>query len=258
MSSNYLGSFIEDTLFINFDEINHKTIGKKSFTSFLKGFITNNDEITAEQKNKNLEGATKIFAQTILFSNDEFPIEIEQNDRRFTVFTTGGSLISNDFLGYGSYKNLQSAINDEIPDFVRFLKQMNVDARMVNTIFDTPEQNIMINASLDNLPAFIQAILALNIVFFNDIYYENMQLYTEIQNDFTQGRINRANIAKAYNALYPVKHTSSKELLSKIRMYSNLFLDSNISHSGSKHYYRLTVASPSFVPTPSAPALVFG
>ncbi|MEA2049409.1 MAG: DUF5906 domain-containing protein [Campylobacterota bacterium] len=53
LKSNYLGSFIENTLFLNFDEISYKTIGKGSFGSFLKAIITN-DEVTSEKKGVNI------------------------------------------------------------------------------------------------------------------------------------------------------------------------------------------------------------
>ena len=244
LSSNYLGSFIEDTLFINFDEVNYNTIGKRSFNSFLKALITN-EEITAEKKNQNMSGATKIYAQVLLFSNSEYPIEIEPNDRRFTVFTTGQSLVSTNFLNYGSYKSLKDAIDNELQDFVLYLKQIFVNNYQVNSVFNTPEKNAMINASLDNLPAFTQAILNLNNVFFNDLQYENLQLYIDIQNDFYQGKINRANIAKAYNALYPSKKISSRDLLNKMRaIHSVAFSDANMFHSGSKHFYRLANSTP--------------
>lgn len=240
LSTNFLGSFIENTLFINFDEINTKTIGKRSFSSFLKALITN-DEVTAEKKNKDLSTSTKVYAQTILFSNDEYPIEIEPSDRRFTVFTTGGSLISTNFLGYESYDYLNNAIHDEIKDFVLYLKRIYVDAREVNSVFNTPEKNAMINVSLDNLPAFHQAITTRYLPFFADLQYEHSTLYFELQTDFSMGRINRANIAKTYNALYPSKQLSSKDLLNKLRtLYpSQIFTEPNMSHSGNKHYYQL-------------------
>jgi len=119
---------------------------------------------------------------------------------------------------------------------------MYVDEYMVNTVFNTPEKNAMINASLDNLPIFFQAITNLNLTFFTDLQYEHSGLFIELQNDFILGRINRANITKAYNALYQSKHISAKELLNKLRaLYqSHIFTDANMTHSGNKHFYRLS------------------
>ncbi len=50
---------------------------------------------------------TEVFAQTILFSNVENPLEIESSDRRFTVFTTSDNIKNTNYFGHGSFENFE-------------------------------------------------------------------------------------------------------------------------------------------------------
>ena len=180
LKSNYLGAIIENTLFINFDELSYSTIGKSSFNSFLKALITN-DSITAEKKNVDLVRPTKLYAQTILFSNDEHPIPIEESDRRITALTTGGNLALINYLGYGSYQQLEDAILIELEDFAIFLKSFNVDSEKANMALFTPEKEAMINMTANILGNFVNAIITRNLLYFQPLQYVNFALF----NSFT-------------------------------------------------------------------------
>jgi len=58
--------------------------------------------------------------------------------------------------------------------------------------------------------------------------------------DFKNNRINRANITKAYNALF-ARSMSAKELLLKSREKQpyKRFTNVNMFHRGSAHFYKL-------------------
>lgn len=243
LRSNYLGAFFENTLFVNFDEISYQTIGKNTFNSLLKAFITN-DSITAEKKNTNLEKPIKLYAQTILFSNAERPIEIEPSDRRFTVFTTGCNLANINFLGYGSYVNLENAIMNELEDFALYLKDYSVNFEVANTAFNTPEKAAMMYTSENSLYYFVNAIKSMNASCFQPLQTFNVAFYNEFMNHLTQYKVKQKDLIRAFHLLCPHDRTiikSSRILLKHLETIEPyIFGDHNLHKSNGEKFYHLT------------------
>lgn len=242
LKSNYLGAVIENTLFINFDEISYSTIGKSSFNSFLKALITN-DVITAEKKNVDLVRPTKIYAQTILFSNDEYPIEIEQSDRRTAVMTTGGNLALINFLDYGSFQQLEDAIYNELEDFAIFLKSFNVNFEQANTAMYTLEKAAMINMTANTLGDFVHAIITKNFVYFQPLQYTNMTLFHNFTMDLQNNVIRQKYLIRVYQILYPWDKTikSARKLIKHLEeIDAYLFGEPNLYKNNGEKFYRLS------------------
>lgn len=242
LKSNYLGAVIENTLFINFDEISYSTIGKSSFNSFLKALITN-DSITAEKKNVDLTRPTKLYAQVILFSNDEHPIEIEESDRRFTIFTTGCNLDQTNFLGYGGFQQLEDAIHNELEDFAIFLKSFNVNFEEANTALYTPEKVVMINMTANTLGNFVHAIITRNFAYFQYLQNIDIALFNRFTMDLQNNVVRQKFLIKVYQILYPWDKTikTAKKLikyLEEIDPY--LFGEPNLYKSNGEKFYRLS------------------
>lgn len=241
LKSNYLGSFIENTLFLNFDEISYKSIGKSSFSSFLKAIITN-DFVTAEKKNLNMEKAIQLHAQTILFSNVDKPIEIEQSDRRFTVFTTGCNLTQTNFLGYGSFNRFEQAITDELSDFAIYLKQYQVNADQANFPLWTNEKASMIDATDNNLQTFIWAIKTQQIPYFENLRAINYVIHNEFIHSILNRVVKQKYLIIAYRALFPddQRIRSSKSLLTHLETLDPaVFGNHNLFKSNGDKYYHL-------------------
>lgn len=242
LKSNYLGAIIENTLFINFDEISYSTIGKSSFNSFLKALITN-DSITAEKKNADLVKPTKLYAQTILFSNEEHPIVIELGDRRFAVLTTGGNLALLNYLGYGSYQHLEDAIFSELENFAIFLKSFNVDFEQANTAMHTPEKAAMINTTVNTLSDFVYAITTKNFSYFQPLQYVNMALFNNFTMDLQHNVIKQKYLIRVYQILFPLDKTikTAKSLIKHLEIIDPyLFGEPNLYKSNGDKFYRLT------------------
>lgn len=242
LKSNYLGAIIENTLFINFDEVSYSTIGKSSFNSFLKALITN-DSITAEKKNVDLVKPTKLYAQTILFSNDEHPIEIEASDRRFTVFTTGRNLDQTNFLGYGGFQQLEDAIHNELEDFAIFLKSFNVNSEQANTAMYTPEKAAMINMTANILGNFVNAIITRNFGYFQPLQYIDIALFNNFTTDIQNNLIRQKYLIRVYQLLHPLDKTikTAKALIKHLEIIDPyLFGEPNLYKSNGEKYYKLS------------------
>jgi len=243
LKSNYLGSFIENTLFLNFDEISYKTIGKGSFSSFLKAIITN-DEVTSEKKGINMVRPTKAFAQVILFSNVDNPVEIEQNDRRFTVLTTAGNIKETNFFGHGDFELFEKAIHDEMEDFAMYLKLFRVDIEQANSVFETPEKALMVNNTENNLQWLVNAILTNNWQFLDPLKYINIILYNIFMKQLLKYRVFQKHLILVYTALYPQdKYISSARVLIKHleKIAPHIFGEHNLYKTNGDKYYKLII-----------------
>lgn len=242
LKSNYLGAAIENTLFINCDEISYSSIGKNSFNSFLKALITN-DSITAEKKNVDLIRPTKLYAQTILFSNDEHPVEIEASDRRFTVFTTGCNLDQTNFLGYGGYQQLEDAIYNEVEDFAIFLKSFNVNFEEANTALNTSEKVAMINMNANTLGSFANAIITRDLLYFQPLQYVDFALFNNFTIDLKNNVVRQKYLILVYKTLYPLDKTikTAKMLIKHMELiHPYLFGEPNLYKSNGEKFYKLT------------------
>ena len=238
LKSNFKAGFLRNKLLYNFNEISSNT--SSYVKNFLKQLITDSF-IFEEERYTTINEPIELLGIVLITTNNSVPIEIESGDRRFTVMTTGNKLTEANFLGYGSYDNLVAHIRAELEDFALYMKNYDVDIDMANNPYHTPEKDVIINATRDSLKDLHEAIIGMDISFFDMLQDTHPMLYADIVNDFKHyDRINRANITKAYNKLYQ-DNLSPKKLLSKLRAFQpyHLYQDSNKIHIGSAHYYKL-------------------
>src|SRR5574344_10754 len=242
LNTNYKGSLVEKTLFLNLDEISAKN-SSSSVKNFLKVLVTN-ASITAEKKFKNLEKETPIYGQILITSNELYALEIESSDRRFTVFSTSGNLANYDFLGYGNYESLSAAIKSELKSFSIYLKNYHVDEKSANTALNTTEKDnliqqyqratykpIKMTKLQKNLREFSEAIRCRNLNLFNTIVDENkLQLKQEIFWDLQNGIFRVENLLPAFKTLYGSRSfgTNSELLRALQDINLNLFTTQNI------------------------------
>jgi len=97
LRSSYLGGIVENVIFFNLDEISHQKAESADIKNFLKALVTN-DTITAEKKFVTLEKGTKVYGQVLITSNEPYVLDVEQSDRRYTIFTTADNLTYSNFL----------------------------------------------------------------------------------------------------------------------------------------------------------------
>lgn len=239
INSSYKAKIIKDKLYYSFDEVKLKTSEKND--SFIKAIITN-PSISLEEKNVTMNKEIELFGQCIFSSNNMDALKIEESDRRFTVIKTGVNISKTNFLNYGSYDALIEGIRVDLEDFAKYLKNYDVDIELANTVLDTVEKRVILNSQKNNLAEFHTAIINSNIDYFKDIWILDSELYTNLKFDFMENKINRANIAKAYNLLFS-KKMSSKEILKELRTippYEIFSEKNNLKHSGNNHYFSLS------------------
>ncbi len=216
LKTNYKGALLKDKLFINFNEI--ATRNNTDIKNFLKALITDKSAIE-EEKQITMRESVELFGQILITSNDNFPIDIEEHDRRYSVFSTAMNIQKSNYFGYGNYENLIVHIEDELEDFAKFLKSYDVNKELVNTPLNTVEKQAIINLSKDTFKLFFQAIISMNEDYFSYLKEVNEKLHIVIIEDFKERKIiRRRNIPLAYNEIYRTK-LSSKTIMDRLRVY---------------------------------------
>ena len=251
LNTKYLGGLVEDVIFFYFDEISSQRSLIDSIRNFLKAIITNLS-ITAEKKHKTLEKETPLYGQVIFSTNEYDGLEISDNDRRYTVFSTGDTLANVNFLDLGSFEALAEALISELEMFACYLKAYPVDVKIANTALDTPEKDEMIRQYAmkqevkaikqqkvlepkltklqRNLDEFAYCIRNKNIESFELIRFENDELFQSIHSDFCNNVFRVENLLTVYKALYgSTSVKTNSELLRELQNIDfNLFSTRNI------------------------------
>ena len=203
---NWIGS----KLFYNLNEISHDPKGRKATKNFIKVLVTD----TTIQMEKKFESAseTEIFANVLITSNENFPIEVEPSDRRFTVISTGASLKKE---GVNTAELIRD-IKRELEPFALFLKSYDCDEELYHQALDTPEKTALIEGTTDRFTLLSRAIVNKDLTYFEVIADENPHLFTVLKSDFEAGRIKQSSIQPLYEGIYD-DDMSSKSLLKKLR-----------------------------------------
>ncbi len=246
LGTQFLGSIIEGRLFYNLDEVQHDLASSKKVKNFLKALVTNN-AIILEKKFENMERETPLYGQVLITTNEPYALEIEPSDRRFTVYTTGEKLESVDWLGYGSYRGLSTAIKNELPLFANYLYSYKIDTRLANTAQDTEEKEALVGATTDRFQQFAHAIKRKDLVFFESV--KDSEEYNELKGDFVlsdlkadfeKGRVNKSSLKVLFELIYE-EEISSKKLISKLRVVEPILFSQKreIRHGNGKRFFKL-------------------
>jgi len=237
-NSKYLGGLIENRLFINLDEVTHDKKGSQELKNFLKPLITGRS-LALDQKHKNITKETPLYAQVVVTSNSNYVLEIEPNDRRYTVIRTGGKLNECDWLGYHTDTGLLGVIKRELNDFALYLKGYQSDFTARNLPLDTPEKRALIENTTDKFTLFVYALKNKEIGYFGDSKINSTQLLY-LKENFQKSRVHKEGIARLFNDSHDGEEISAKKLMKILRSIDPLlFNEENITGSDGQRYYRL-------------------
>jgi len=241
MKGDFLGGIVEGRLVINLDEISSGIAANKEFKNQLKALVSNRAG-TFQKKFVNTEKETELHAMILITSNEPKALEIEHNDRRFTVFETGGNIANNNFLGYNSYKALIQAITTELEDFALMLLQYPVDVKMATTAMNTPEKEALVGVSSNRFKSFSNAVKSKNIEFFTDLQDDTFvtPYYAELEQCFRKERLSRKLLKHVFGKLYGDITTNA--LMEQLRAIDPTFWNeatNSVKTSGGDYMFKL-------------------
>ncbi len=219
LGSNFK-NWLSDKLFFNLNEIAHDMRGRKNVKNFIKMLVTDRS-IQVEKKYENA-AETEIFGNVLITSNENYPLEIEPSDRRFTVFTTGKSLKKIDI----DTSALIERISVELESFAYYLKHYKCDEALYHTALDTPEKRAMIDGTTDRFTLFARAIVGKDIDYFDVLEDEKPSLYKRLIGDFEKDRIRQSDITLIFESIFD-ETIAPKTLLGKLRAVEPLVFPSD-------------------------------
>jgi hypothetical protein len=229
-------NWVDNTLFYNLNEISHDMRGRKSVKNFIKMLVTDRS-IQTEKKYENAS-KTEIFGNVLITSNENYPIEVEPSDCRFTVFGTGCPLKEHAGL---NISELLKDIQDELESFAWYLKNYPCDKSLYHTPLDTPEKQALIDGTTDRFTLFVRALVHKDLDYFSILEEEESSLYHTLEKDFEKERICQSDLKLIYDALFD-DNIPSKTLLGKLRAIEPLVFPSDrkkLIKSNGKYYYSL-------------------
>jgi len=241
MKGDFLGGIVEGRLVMNLDEISSGIAANKEFKNQLKALISNRAG-TFQKKFVNTESETKLHALILITSNEPKALEIEHNDRRLTVFETGGNIANENFLGYGSYKAFIKAVTDELEDFALMLLQYPIDVKMATTALHTPEKSALVGVSSNRFKSFSNAVKSKDIEFFTDLQDDPVYTpyYNELEQCYRKERLSRKLLKRVFGKLYGEITTNA--LMEQLRAIDPIFFNeelNSVKTSGGDYMFKL-------------------
>lgn len=241
LKSQFLGSVFENRLFMNINEMSHDLKSNKELKNSLKELVTD-PEFAGEKKYENITKPIKLNAQILITSNEAYILEIEPEDRRFTVLSTGGNIANEDcnFFGFGDFKVFKKQIESELIDFALYLKNYPIDMKLANKALDTTEKRALIKGTNDRFKLFINVLVNKDIRSLEQLKATDTIVYANIVSGFKKGRIYQKDILALYTALNPNDHTMSTHgLLDKLEIYEPTKFSRELRKKSGDWYFSL-------------------
>ena len=241
LKGQFLGSVFENKLFININEMSHDLKSNKENKNSVKEFITES-EFAGEKKYENISKPIKLFAQIIITSNEVYVLEVEPEDRRFTIFTTAGNISNEEcnFFGFGDFKSFWNQVMSEIQDFALYLKNYPIDVNMANKPMDTAEKRALIKGTNDRFKLYITALLNKDITFFESLKETNSTLYSNLMSSLKKGRVYQRDLLPTFVAVNPGEFNMSPyKLLEKLEIYEPSKFSRDLRKKSGDWYFEL-------------------
>jgi len=241
LKSQFLGSVFEFKLFININEMSHDLKSNKENKNALKELVTD-PEFAGEKKYENISKPIKLTCQILITSNEVYILEIEPEDRRYTVLSTAGNISGEDcnFFGFGDFKVFKKQLESELTDFALYLKNYPIDAKLANEPLDTREKRALVKGTNDRFKLFINVLVNRDVSLLEQLKLTNSVVYANVVSGFKKGRIYQKDILPTYTALNPNDLSiSTQTLLDKLEIYEATKFSRELRKKSGDWYYSL-------------------
>jgi hypothetical protein len=241
LKSQFLGSVFENKLFININEMSHDIKSNKENKNSLKELVTDS-EFAGEKKYENISKPIKLTAQILITSNEAYILEIEPEDRRYTVLSTAENISNKEynFFGFGDFKVFQKQLVSELPDLALYLKNYPIDTNLANKALNTPEKKALVKGTNDRFKLFINALLTQDIEYLEPLKAKDSIIYANVVSGFKKGRIYQRDMLPTFIAMNSSDFTmSTQALLDKLEIYEPTKFSRELRKKSSEYYFNL-------------------
>jgi len=203
---------MQNALIIAFNEVAHDNRTRNSINSKVKAIITDSEIMINE---KNVKTYTvENFVNALFYSNNEIPVLIEKNDRRFNVVRTCGNLRNTNWF-IDPVKIFQQ-IEIELPKFVEFLINYNYDPKIAMEVIQNNEKSSIINAGMNRFAEFAEHLKSNDIEWFND---QQESCFYKINLVKLNGKILKETALKLFININGDENITMKKLATELQLY---------------------------------------
>jgi hypothetical protein len=208
--------WVDGKLFYNLNEIAVDAKSRKSVKNFLKHLVTEKS-VFVEMKFRDAR-EVGLFGNILICTNELLPIEIEHEDRRFTVFQTGPKLRED--LGLDTFR-LVKGIGEELKDFAMYLKNYEVDWKLYRTALSTPAKAAIVENTNSRLENLVHAILMRDASFFEDMKNGDSaesDAYRLLVKGFDNNFIAQPTLGVAYRFMLEKPNATTQSISKQLRL----------------------------------------
>jgi hypothetical protein len=191
MSGDFNG-YLDSKLVVHFNEISAET--KKARVEIKNKLKTWSTDATVVINEKGVKlRSVNNHANFIINTNEAIPVDIEADDRRFSVVTTGGSLKE---LGWFKGAASIDAMMDEVSDLCAYLRGFSVDVDMATTSISNESKNEVTELSRSVYEDIAIALKSGNFDFFLEAGAGELFGISEIEREFDIGEISNRHLGE--------------------------------------------------------------
>jgi len=211
---NPFNGWLQNAILIAFNEVAHDNRTRNSINSKVKAIITDND-IMINEKN------VKVFtidnhANALFFSNNEIPVLIEENDRRFNVVRTGGNMRKQSW--FSDPEQFFVDVKSELDVFAQYLINYNYDPILAKTVISNGVKDALVDVGMTRYAEFSSHLKANDV----DWFIENMDSLfptSTIQTLGLNGSIAKDSALSAFKEIYQDDRVTKSKLTKELILH---------------------------------------
>lgn len=211
---NPFNGWLQNAILIAFNEVAHDNRTRNSINSKVKAIITDND-IMINEKN------IKVFtidnhANALFFSNNEIPVLIEENDRRFNVVRTGGNMRKQSW--FSDPEQFFIDVNAELAVFAEYLINYNYDPVLAKTVISNGVKDALVDVGMTRFAEFASHLKRNDV----DWFVENMDDMFPTSNIKVvglNGAITKDSALAAFKDIYKEDHITKSKLTKELILH---------------------------------------
>ena len=211
---NPFNGWLQNAILIAFNEVAHDNRTRNSINSKVKAIITDND-IMINEKN------VKVFtidnhANALFFSNNEIPVLIEENDRRFNVVRTGGNMRKQSW--FADPEQFFVDMKSELSVFAEYLINYNYDPALAKTVISNSVKDALVDIGMTRYAEFSSHLKT------NDVgwFVESMDSVLPASNIKAlglNGWIEKDSALSAFKDIYQDDHMTKSKLTKELKLH---------------------------------------
>ncbi len=211
---NPFNGWLQNAILIAFNEVAHDNRTRNSINSKVKAIITDND-IMINEKN------VKVFtidnhANALFFSNNEIPVLIEENDRRFNVVRTGGNMRMQSW--FSDPEQFFEDMTAELGLFAEYLINYNYDPTLAKTVINNSVKDALVDIGMTRYAEFSSHLKANDV----DWFLESMDSVFPASNIKAlglNGWIEKDSALSAFKDIYQDDHMTKSKLTKELKLH---------------------------------------